>query len=168
MTTERFKCPECGVGVVADEDGCCAMCGRDCTVVKVSMITAAVAYVTREDGKILVVWNKKYGKWAMPGGRIEEGETPEIAVRRELHEETGGFGLLGPLIFEGAHGEKLDDPTRASWVKVFKVNVTTHVYECEPGCPVTWFTRDEFLKWGIASAFYTKMFKALDALGSHQ
>ena len=26
---ERFDCPECGKGVKADEDGCCASCGRD-------------------------------------------------------------------------------------------------------------------------------------------
>jgi hypothetical protein len=26
----RFDCPACGQGVAADEDGCCATCGRDC------------------------------------------------------------------------------------------------------------------------------------------
>jgi 8-oxo-dGTP pyrophosphatase MutT (NUDIX family) len=29
------------------------------------------------------------GQWAMPGGRIDEGETPEQAALRELHEEVG-------------------------------------------------------------------------------
>lgn len=29
-----FVCPECGHGVKADEDGCCAYCGRDCIVEK--------------------------------------------------------------------------------------------------------------------------------------
>ncbi len=29
------------------------------------------------------------GIWALPGGRIEPGETPEAAVAREVHEETG-------------------------------------------------------------------------------
>jgi 8-oxo-dGTP pyrophosphatase MutT (NUDIX family) len=29
------------------------------------------------------------GQWAMPGGRIDDGETPEAAALRELHEEVG-------------------------------------------------------------------------------
>ena len=29
------------------------------------------------------------GQWALPGGRIDEGETPERAALRELHEEIG-------------------------------------------------------------------------------
>ncbi len=29
------------------------------------------------------------GQWALPGGRIDEGETPEPAARRELAEEVG-------------------------------------------------------------------------------
>jgi hypothetical protein len=28
----RFRCPEHGLGVNADEDGCCVTCGRDCEV----------------------------------------------------------------------------------------------------------------------------------------
>jgi 8-oxo-dGTP pyrophosphatase MutT (NUDIX family) len=29
------------------------------------------------------------GQWALPGGRIDEGETPQQAALRELHEEVG-------------------------------------------------------------------------------
>lgn len=29
------------------------------------------------------------GQWALPGGRLDEGETPSVAARRELHEELG-------------------------------------------------------------------------------
>ncbi len=41
------------------------------------------------------------GQWALPGGRIDPGETPEVAALREMHEEVGlvlGAGdILGTL-----------------------------------------------------------------------
>src|SRR5688572_9149055 len=55
--------------------------------------------------------NAHAGQWALPGGRLDEGETAEEAVRRELHEEVGLD--LGPDAVLGA----LDDyPTRSGYV----------------------------------------------------
>lgn len=39
-------------------------------------------------GHILFV-RKDRSKWALPGGKIEPGESPAAAAIRELHEETG-------------------------------------------------------------------------------
>jgi ADP-ribose pyrophosphatase YjhB (NUDIX family) len=49
------------------------------------------AYVCVEDE---ILWIRRgiapaVGKWAMPGGYMENNETPEAAVSRELREETG-------------------------------------------------------------------------------
>jgi len=38
------------------------------------------------------------GRWSIPSGRIERGETAAEAVVRELMEETGLAGVCGPLI----------------------------------------------------------------------
>ena len=51
------------------------------------------------------------GQWALPGGRIDPGETPEQAALRELHEE------VGLLLDAGAVIGRLDDfATRSGFV----------------------------------------------------
>src|SRR5439155_669808 len=56
-------------------------------------VTADVVLVTTEDPpRVLLVKRKNEpfaGKWALPGGFIDMGETLEETARRELLEETG-------------------------------------------------------------------------------
>ncbi len=55
------------------------------------------------NGKILLVEHKLRGRdfYNLPGGGIEDGETPEEAALRELKEETGVTGkILRPLTIE--------------------------------------------------------------------
>ena len=55
------------------------------------------------DGRLLLVKNRKRG-WEAPGGKIEEGETPEEAAHREFMEETGrALKILCYEFFEGGH-----------------------------------------------------------------
>ena len=41
------------------------------------------------EGKVLLIFHKKFGKWLYPGGHVEPNETPQEAVLRETAEETG-------------------------------------------------------------------------------
>jgi 8-oxo-dGTP diphosphatase len=56
-------------------------------------VEVAAAVILRADGRFLLAQrpqNKVYpGYWEFPGGKIEEGESAESALRRELHEELG-------------------------------------------------------------------------------
>ncbi len=49
--------------------------------------------IVAADGKVLLGHNVKGGvfddKWVVPGGGVEEGETKEVALQREMLEETG-------------------------------------------------------------------------------
>jgi len=48
----------------------------------------SAGYLVR-DNKVLLVHHKKFDKWTPPGGHIEEGETPDQALKREWKEEVG-------------------------------------------------------------------------------
>jgi 8-oxo-dGTP diphosphatase len=52
--------------------------------------TGAAAIVFDADGRVLVVKeNYDRHRWSFPGGRVEDGESPEQACVREAREETG-------------------------------------------------------------------------------
>lgn len=54
---------------------------------------AAGLFLLSAEGTVLMqhraLWTNRGGTWALPGGAIEVGETPEAAALRETHEETG-------------------------------------------------------------------------------
>ena len=55
-----------------------------------SLYTRVVA-VCRYNGKWVYVRQKGKTSWEIPGGHIEEGETWQEAIKRELFEETGAI-----------------------------------------------------------------------------
>jgi 8-oxo-dGTP pyrophosphatase MutT (NUDIX family) len=87
--------------------------------------TAAALLLTRRAGSL----RAHAGQWALPGGRIDEGETPEQAALRELHEEVGlqlgtdsllgrlddfvtrsGYVITPVLVWAGAARDMLPNP----------------------------------------------------------
>ncbi|MBH1989286.1 MAG: (deoxy)nucleoside triphosphate pyrophosphohydrolase [Myxococcaceae bacterium] len=71
-----------------------------------------VAGLIRENGRVLITerWpNKHMGlSWEFPGGKVEEGESDEQALIRELNEEIGVLVAVGSLCFQTLylHGTK--------------------------------------------------------------
>ena len=58
-----------------------------------------VAALIVKDGKLLVCQRTRHQtmplKWEFPGGKIEDGEQPRAALRRELEEELGILATVG-------------------------------------------------------------------------
>ena len=69
------------------------------------VLVSAVALIDR-DGRVLLAQRPAgkpmAGLWEFPGGKVEQGETPEAALIRELKEELGidtWSSCLAPLTF---------------------------------------------------------------------
>jgi len=88
-------CPDCGAAVSLQavsgdsrERFVCGGCGKT-HYQNPSVLVATYVCVGEE-----ILWIRRgiapaAGKWAMPGGYMENDETPEAAASRELREETG-------------------------------------------------------------------------------
>lgn len=69
-----------------------------------------VAGIIRRDGKFLIGQRQardRHGlKWEFPGGKVEPGETPREALRRELREELGIDAVIGREIARYEHSSQ--------------------------------------------------------------
>lgn len=99
-------------------------------------------------GERLLVY-KHLGKspaWRIPGGKLEAGETPEEAVRRELYEETGaGYSSYYPLTFIKTTKHFVDG---AIWIgHIFGINAVrpypAQLREPHKCNAMGWFTDEE-------------------------
>ena len=76
------------------------------------MIFVTAAIITNED-KILITQRAKADKlslkWEFPGGKIEEGETPEACLKREIMEELNlnidVLKCMGSTVYKYGTGE---------------------------------------------------------------
>jgi len=110
---------------------------------RLEIMTTVVAAVIERDGHVLI-GQRKAGKWhalkwEFPGGKVEPGETPPAALRRELDEELDIRAEIGPLITEYEYEYPGRSPIRLIFYSVpkFEGELDNRVFE-----KVRWVKRE--------------------------
>lgn len=96
-------CPLCGtvLETAAIENRIRKQCPSCLWIQYENPLPVTVAYTENLSGSLLVVrraHEPAYNEWALPGGFIEAGETPQEGCLRELLEETSLNGTIDRLI----------------------------------------------------------------------
>jgi 8-oxo-dGTP diphosphatase len=114
-------------------------------------VIAVVAAVIEQDDRFLLTRRQAgvhlEGMWEFPGGKIDDGESHEHALRREIREELGADVEVHDLVFEVTH----EYPERT---------IALYFYECslvgEPqpllGQEMRWVSRGELRSLGFPPA----------------
>ncbi len=106
-------------------------------------MTTVVAAVIERDGRVLIGQRpagKRHAlKWEFPGGKVEPGESPEDALRRELDEELGIQAAIGDRIAEYDYAYPGREPIRLIFFAVgeFTGTIENRVFE-----QIVWDTRE--------------------------
>jgi 8-oxo-dGTP diphosphatase len=81
-------------------------------------VEAAGGAVWRRAGdgvEVAVVHRPKYDDWSLPKGKLDAGESFEEAAVREVEEETGVRGELGPSLGEVRYRDHKDRDKLVRW-----------------------------------------------------
>jgi 8-oxo-dGTP diphosphatase len=117
------------------------------------VVQAAGGVVTRAgpDGTLeyLVVHRPRYDDWSVPKGKLEPGESPEDAARREVEEETGVPVELGAALptseYVDRHGRpkivhywRMTPVGRTQWMPSDEVDETRWITAAEAATLLTY------------------------------
>lgn len=120
--------------------------------------TVAVGAVIVEDDRLLLVERTgppAPGRWAVPGGRVETGETLAEAVRREAVEETGLVVDVGEVAWLG---ESIGTGTPPGWhfviVDFWATRLSGTLRAASDAGRAAWVPIKELCDWPIAATMH--------------
>lgn len=109
---------------------------------KVRVVAAVIQAVSESGEKSVFATARGYGeykgKWGFPGGKIEDGETPSEALRREFKEELNTEIAVGELI----DTIEFDYPEIHLSMDCFWIEVIAGDLELREAADAKWLTRE--------------------------
>ncbi len=126
-------------------------------------VVAAVICDDMKDPTRIFATQRGYGEfkggWEFPGGKIEAGETPEEALRREIIEELDTKIEVGKLI----HTIEYDYPTFHLSMKCFLCEVTEGHLELKEHEAAKWLTKNSLdsVDWLPADTTLIELLKSI-------
>jgi len=112
-----------------------------------------VAALILKNGEVLVCQRTRHQsmplKWEFPGGKIEDGEQPRDALRRELEEELGIDAHIGEEVARIRHDYKNGGAVE---LRFYVVNEYTGEMENRIFRDVRWAKRSELPKYDFLEA----------------
>ncbi|TNF48604.1 MAG: 8-oxo-dGTP diphosphatase MutT [Bacteroidetes bacterium] len=116
------------------------------------MIEVVCAIIRNDEGKIFIARRATHksmaGKWEFPGGKIEEGETPQEALKREMEE---GFGVtieVGEYVGENVHHY----PTFSIRLIAYEIKHLSGEFALTDHDQIHWATNEELKEVDLAEA----------------
>jgi 8-oxo-dGTP diphosphatase len=112
-----------------------------------------VAALIVKDGKMLVCQRTRHQtmplKWEFPGGKIENGEQPQNALRRELDEELGIDAKIGEQVAHIRHHYKTGSSVELRFfvVREFQGQIENRIFR-----DVRWSSRVELPTYDFLEA----------------
>lgn len=112
-------------------------------------IKKVIASIIRKDNKYLLAQRGKkdsfYGKWEFPGGKLEEGETEQECLSRELFEEFSIDAHIGAYVcnsFFEYEGKCIE--LRAYFVDSFSGDFILHEH-----LQIRWVLKEDLLSYDV-------------------
>jgi 8-oxo-dGTP diphosphatase len=105
------------------------------------------AAVIEKDGCILIARRKRglnAGNWEFPGGTLEEGETHEECLKRELREELSVAAEIGELIDVA---EQTYTPEWTIRLLVYRAAVADYAFTLHEHDEIRWVRPEDLLKY---------------------
>ncbi len=122
------------------------------------IIKVAVAIIINTNNEILISRRSadqhQGNKWEFPGGKVEEGESVETALNREIKEELGIEILASEHFTDIDHEYKAVDPKQSKTVKLMVYEVKYWLGEPHgmEGQPIKWVKRSDLESFEFPNA----------------